>query len=52
MSYLTGEQMEGMGMIVFRAESMEIAQCLADAGIGQFVRRALLYPQTLDDQRR
>ncbi|MFT4728103.1 MAG: hypothetical protein ACI9UN_002609 [Granulosicoccus sp.] len=27
----TGEQMEGMGMIVYRAESMELAKTLADA---------------------
>ena len=31
LSDLSGEQMEGMGMIVYRAESLEAAKALADA---------------------
>lgn len=31
LSDLSGEQMEGMGMIVYRAESMEMARKMADA---------------------
>ena len=31
LSDLTGEQMEGMGMIVYRAESLEAAKSIADA---------------------